>query len=473
MERQRRGLAHGVAGYSSQVVSLMVAVAVFLVAVAGVLVSIRHAGDDPGPADAAAGHVRADGLADLLAVSPGVGWSGGADHVTRLGLSATNGSGLQQSSLDALRGASYASAANGKVDYDEARASLGLPDGEDFHIRIYPVGMKAVYNSSLVGLRAAYIGDWIDLPALKVPSTTLLADMPAEADRQVNKSMMAQTASERGILRSVGLTFNNRVHITSLSPSAVVDFPAPLVDPPLLTYLATSLLEGDVYPDQKAYLDANLPGRLARYDIVVVGSGVDQSALTSNAVKGGFRDWVLGGGTLVVLGSSSQNFQWIQPLFALGVSTANGAPTAPDVSHPILKEPFELDWPHYDNHGLTWDIKDAGAGAHYDDFIHVIVQGGDDVLAVSKEGAFGAGRIILTTYMPREIASTLGQPEATHFFENVALYADHAQLYLDYGPTAPPDTTVSVAVRQSWLWDSLLGQVPVRIEVLAWGPLDG
>jgi hypothetical protein len=48
------------------------------------------------------------------------------------------------------------------------------------------------------------------------------------------------------------------------------------------------------------------------------------------------------------------------------------------------------------------------------------------------------------------------------------LYADRAHLYLDYGPDIPAGTAVAVAVRESWLWDELYGQVPVRIEVHSW-----
>jgi hypothetical protein len=453
---------------SAQVISFLVAAAIFLGAIATVLVSTRNTNHDSSSADAATGTLQAQGLADLIMGSAGVGWSGGADHVSRLGLSATNGSGLQQSSVDALKGALLVSSSNSKVDYPDAHDSLGLPAGEDFHLRMYPVGMNLIYNTSLSGLHVGYIGDWTDLPAIGVPFNTPISQMPAIANQMENISMVLNSTNERQILRTIGTSFVDRIYITSSQPTISVDNPSPIPDVPLLTYLGQQNLEGDVYPDIKAYLDANLPGRLSKYDIFIIGSGVDQSAMTSNAVKNGFRDWVLNGGTLVVLGSNSQNFQWIQPLFALGVSTANGAPTAPDVSHPILKQPNDLDWTHYNNHGLTWDIKDSGTGAHYNDFIHVITEGSEDVLAISKDGAFGTGRIILTTYMPREISASLGQTEAVHFFQNLALYADRANLFLDYGPTAPPNTAVSVAVRESWLWDDTLGQVPIRVEIQTW-----
>jgi hypothetical protein len=451
---------------SAQVVAFVVAAAIFMGAVAAVLLSTRDAASDASSADAAALDIEAESLANLLVGSSGVAWAAGPDQVDRLGLGAFNGSGLQQESLDALRGALLASAANGKVDYSDAQASLGL-SSQDFHIRIYPVGMDAAYDASLSGLRTGYIADWTSLPTVTVPLLTPNSQIPTVANQLLNLSMAAQTANERDALDQLGLDFGNHVYITGGAPTVRLDV---LVgaDIPILTVLGVSSLPGDVYPDNKQYLDAVLPARLAQYDVLVIGSGVDHSTMTANAVKDGIRDWVLAGGTLVVLGSASQSYQWLQPLFHAGVATVNGAAMAPDVSHPLLKEPNELAWTSYDSHGRGWDIKSQGSGAHYDDFSHVIVQGGEDVMAISKDGGFGAGRIILTTYMPREIATTLGLTEAMNFFENVALFADRSHLYLEYGPSAGPDTPVSVAIRQSWLWDERLGQVPVRIEIQTW-----
>lgn len=455
---------------SMQVVAFLVAAALFLGALGTILFMTRGTPGDTAGADAAAQDVHAESLADILVGSPGVGWSSGADGLGRLGLGAYNGSGLQQSSIDALKGAFYNSTANGKVDYRDAQESLGLTPGgaHDFHIRIYPVGMSTVYDASLSGIKVAYLADFGSFPSnLLVPLGTPTADVPAAANTLLNATMVAATARERDALDGLGLDFTNHVHLTASRPSTVkVDLPL-LPDAPILDVVGGTSLPGDVYPDSKQYLDAVLSSRLPLYDVLVVGSGVEHSALTSNSVKEPIKNWTLAGGTLVVLGSASQAYQWLQPLFFTGVSTVNGAALAPDVAHPLLKEPNTLDWTSYDSHGRGWDIKDKGSGAHYDDFSHVIVQGGEDVLAVSKDGAFGAGRILLSTYMPREF--TGGLEETMHFFENVALFADRAHLYLEYGPTAPPNTAVSIAVRQSWLYDDRLGQVPVAIEVASWG----
>lgn len=455
---------------SAQTVSLLVAAAIFMAAVAAVIMTTQQSGGDPTAADSAAQEIEAASLAEILVGSPGVGWTSDPDQLQRLGLAASNGSGLDAGSIAALKGAMAVSLDNDRVDYPDAQASLGLdPNGsQQFHIRMYPVGMTDVYDSSLSGIRVGYIADFSSLPSITIPVGTPSSLYVVEANAQLNVSMGPSTVLERQAIDDLGLQFNDRVYMTALSPSVTVDLLL-LPDQSLTSLLGVSAIEGDVYPDIKSYLDANLPSRLATYDMLIVGGGVEHSTLTANAVKDGIRDWVLDGGMLVVMGSNAQAYQWLQPLFHSGVATVNGAAMAPDVSHPLLKEPNELSWTDYDSHGRGWDIKDTGSGAHYDDFSHVIVQDGEDVLAISKDGAFGDGRILLTTYVPREIAATMGIGEAMGFVENIILFADRTNLYLEYGPEAPLGTPVSVAVRQSWLYDELLGQVPVRVEVQTWG----
>lgn len=450
-----------------QVVAFLVGGAIFVMAIGGILLVSRSTGDDQDSADAAANSLQATSLLDVLVGSPGIGW-GNPDTLGRLGIQATNGTGLNPDALDALRGAQYdANPSNGVVDYEEALANLGVPDGTDFHLRMYPVGLDSSYQTSLAGTRVGYIGDWVSLPAASV-SLGASAAMLAEAQADLNVTVGPVTQSERAALMDLGVVFTNTIHLTAGTPAVNVALPL-LPDPPLLTYLGLSIAEGDVYPDDKNYLDAVLSGRLDEYDVLVVGSSIDQNSLTSAVTKNAIRDFVLGGGTLVVFGSSSQNFQWLQPLFAVGQSNVNGGAFAPDVSHPILHEPNHLNWDAYDNHGLGWDIKDTGSGAHYDDFTHVVVEGGEDVLAISNQGAFGTGRIFLTTYRAGEIAGDQGMAEAMGFVANILLYTEKEHLYLEYGPTVPEGAEVTVALRQSLLFDENLGAVPVRLELHLWG----
>jgi uncharacterized membrane protein len=459
-----------------QVVTLMVAGAIFLAAVGTILVVSQTAANEPSESREATKKVEASGLADILIGSTGIGWGSDPDGVERLGLLAGNGSGLDPESLDALRGAVEASTDNGKVDYEDALVSLGMDnDGSNgFHIRIYPVGLDELEVPH--DLRIGYVADWTPLVSVSVAQPVLTSEaMAVKANVALNTSItdpakLLMQSQERQAIRNLGMVFKDRVYITAATPSILVDYTWPLPDRELLSVWALNipLLEGDVYPDHRDYLREVLTDdRLALYDVLVVGSGVEHASLLDK--KDDIRDWVLAGGTLIVLGSVDKSTAWLNPLLNVGVDTVNGAPTAPDIAHPLLKEPNDLAWTGYDSHGQGWDIQESGAVAAYDDFSHVVIQDGEDVLAVSKEASFGLGRVILSTFYAGDVAETISLEEATNFLENMVTYADRSALYLDYGGEVPADQPVALAVRQSWLWDAIYGQVPVRVEVLAWG----
>lgn len=447
--------------------TFVIALGLFMAAFTGVILATSDIGQDTSTPNSVADRSGAEALADVLLGSPGIGWESGADGLQRLGLLNGNLSGLDASHLQLMRGGTYDATANDLLDYDEATAGLGLAADENFHLRIYPPALKELLqDANLTHINAAYIGDWASLPSTStLPLSELLAVQNTRA--QVDAAQSAISSSERQSIVTLGMNYNDFVHLATDEIDAVVDLPL-LPDIPLLDFVNDELLQGDVYPDDKQYLTDVLPSRLDQYDMLFVGSTVDHESLTSNAVKDGIRDWVLAGGSLVVFGSDSQSFQWLQPMFSVGTTTVNGGAFAPDVSHPILLEPNELSWSDYDYHGLGWDLKDQGSGANYNDFQHIIQDDGEDVLAVSIDGAFGDGRVYLSTFRPGDIADVLGMAEATAFLTNIVLYDDRTHLYLEYGPTVPTDRAVSTAVRLSHLWDADLGQVPVRVEVLYW-----
>jgi hypothetical protein len=457
---------------AGQAVAALIAGVVFVASVGTVFWYTQERAVDSSSSTEALSRAEADALLALIVGSPGSDWDQDADLLGmsaggRFGLRASTG-GISLTKMDLMQGAMLQTAAtNGLLDYAEAQKALGMQTasgiGTQFHLRIYPVGLnETLADLDLSHIRTAYIGDWQKLDAVTVTLNTDQRAMVAQANTKLNTSTVAGTFAERQMLKDLGLGFDDEVHITTNYPNVVVNV-ALGVNVPITTLVDATLLAGDVYPDQKNYIQNVLPSRLGQYDLLIIGSGVDQSTLTADAVKNGIKDWVLAGGTLMVMGSASQNFQWLQPLFQVGTGTANGNGQAPDVNHPLLKVPHTLDWPSFPS-SYVWQIDPDDEEM----FQRVLVLGPDEILAVSEEGAFGAGRIFLTSFQPRAIATAINTEQATSLLHNMILFSDREYLFLDYGPPVPADAHVASAVRHSFVEDDDIGRVPVRIELLLW-----
>lgn len=222
------------------------------------------------------------------------------------------------------------------------------------------------------------------------------------------------------------------------------------------------LAAGDVFPDVKCALNQNLAPLLtdasgnpttSRYTTLIVGSNVDHNAMTSGAAKNTIRDWVFGGGTLIVLGSSDQSVQWLQPLFHSALDTASGGLYTPDQNHPVLSVPNDLDYSSYE-YATEWDY---GAGAEAL-FTHVVTTGGEsDILALSNPGAMGDGKVLLTSWKPYDLtadqATQCAEPitvetqcEALFMIHNLVTQS-YRELFIDYGPSLPIGQPVAVTTR--------------------------
>lgn len=443
--------------------------AVLLILVSGLLALAHEAGADSTASQEANLRNEASDLAALLAERPGDGWAGGADAVTRMGLQADNGSGLDADRIAAMKGASFdADPSNGKLDYAETLALLGLDatGSPELHLRVSPIGLTGSASAmDLSGVRTLYIGHY-DGPDTSI-DTLLATDglMVADARAQLDASMSVAAEEERASLASVGLAFQDNVTLTGWDVDAVAP---PAYREPLEDIVDAERLEGDVFPDQKQFLNAQVPLVIDDYEVVFIGSNVDHSALTSQAFRDAVEDYVHAGGMLIVLGSDDQSFQWLQSMAGTGIETANAGAFAPDVDHPLLREPHPLDWPAYDHFDQAWGGKSSGPNEFDTLFQHVISDGDGDVLAVSRDGAFGDGRIFLTTFRPYDIRDQIGSAEAQNFMHNMIAYQRHTGLYLDYGPAPPQDASIGAASRVSYMLDPELGQVPVRLTVLIW-----
>lgn len=183
------------------------------------------------------------------------------------------------------------------------------------------------------------------------------------------------------------------------------------------------------------------------FDLIIVGSNIDQNALTANEVKNAIRDYVeLYGGRLVVLGGE-QNVNWLQPLFHVGIRDGTGQGiSTPDTTHPLLTVPNELDYSAYSTNDKEWDFS-ASAD---DDLFHMVVgtQTGH-VLSSSTAGAFGAtgqdGVIMLTTYLPY----TMSFDQASRFLANTITYGRYHHLFADLGPSVPEGIPVASVTRSA------------------------
>ncbi len=231
--------------------------------------------------------------------------------------------------------------------------------------------------------------------------------------------------------------------------------------------------DGDVFPDAKDSMNNDLPARLLdgaglpRYNEVttlVVGSNVDHNAMTSAAAKHAVRDWVYGGGNLIVLGSVDQSVNWLQPIFHSGIESSSGGIGTPDPTHPVLRIPDELDWVGYGNpNGNAWDFN-AGSDKY---FTFVVAQGTGALMAVSNPGAFQEGNVMLTTYIPHDPYGT--GTSSVNFqgrvLVNNLLSMGYRDLFLDYGPPLPEKANVAPGVRTVTVEHPDIGPVSVTFTV--------
>lgn len=231
---------------------------------------------------------------------------------------------------------------------------------------------------------------------------------------------------------------------------------------------------GDIYPQDKQTLKRELEDRLMYAesadhpdtdpsyisggacpgtpnldwtDIVVIGSDVDHNKLTSSDVKDCIGNWVLGGGTLIVFGSSEMSTHWLESVFHVAIESSSTGLSVPDQNHPVLNIPNDLNWPGYE-HDYAWRLKVTGSFDAESAFTRVVNDQGTNpnaVLAVSDPGGFEAGSVILTGWTPWDLESD-GNPSSNALAEgrnlvHNLLMMGYRDLYLDYGPTIPSKRT--------------------------------
>jgi hypothetical protein len=222
---------------------------------------------------------------------------------------------------------------------------------------------------------------------------------------------------------------------------------------------------GDVYPQLKKTLKEELAERLMvpdgtgnacsgtpRYDwtnVLIVGSNVDHNVMTSGDVKQCIETWVLGGGTLIVLGSVDMNTHWLESVFHTALESSSGGLSVPDAGHPVLHVADDLDYSSY-QHERAWRLKTTGSFDAEAAFTRVAndAASGDAILAVGDPGAFRNGNVILTGWTPYDLRGNGPGIDRTEglMLTNNLLMLGYRDLFLDYGPPLPENANVQPAV---------------------------
>lgn len=210
-------------------------------------------------------------------------------------------------------------------------------------------------------------------------------------------------------------------------------------------YNAATNPQGDIFADDTNG-PSDLMGLLSRYNTLVIGSEVSQTALTPAGVKYGIAEWVQKGGNLVVLGTYAAESRWLEPVYKAGQTTANGGISAPDPTHPILSAPNRLSYDRYLDRARAWDVDNDAP------FTHVLSRGSpngrssEDTIAVSEPGAYNNGTVVLTSYIPGSLTSPQDDAEAKRLLHNL-LSQSYTMLFLDYGPPVPANVPVGSDTR--------------------------
>ena len=447
-----------------QVYGFMVGGVIFIAALAGIFAFVEGAGKEPVGARTAEQSVDASNILSLIIGSPGSGWAD-PDSLGRFGLANTTGQSLDPGHLFLLNANGLDPVSNNLLEYEEARSALGLSGAAGFRMAVTALDYEeALKQHDFSHLKALYIGDFGSLSPITLAygQGTII-----NANTQLNGSMGTNTGLERSVIDSIGVDFDNHVHLSTSTPSIVVrvnPFPG-ILTTPLLTHLGMSSYDGDVMYDNKQYIDTFLQSKLASgtYDLLVLGSGIDHSTLTAQTTKSAIDTFVRGGGTLMVFGSPGGNFNWMQPILDLSAASVSGAVTVTNAEHPILATPWDLDWGNYPTNDLGWTI---GIPSNFE---NVVMQGGKPVIAVSNDGAIGSGNVFLSSIQPRAVAANLGSDEAAHFMFNMLLYdRDSAEdPTIVFGPDPPEGSPVSSARRTAVVVDQGI-EIPVRIELHVW-----
>lgn len=440
----------------AQTFAFLVAGTIFVSTLAVILVQTHTLPADASEAEQASLENQSHAILERL-LSQGIGEG---DDTTRIGLAQDDL--LDPDRIDQLRGATLEPHQNDRIDYQEARQSLDLPqDTIQFHLTIIPT-KDTTYD--LTELRTAYLADFPE-------------DTYGQNPLVITTDPTYHSPGENVLLEIQGLVQTD------------VDFQPTMAPPtwytpdiqPLPTINGDGF--GDIYAEPTNGIDI-LADQLDHYDAIIIGSKAPQNTFHDHpGLPEQFRDWVLDGGILIILGSEHADIQWLQPLLDAGQHDLMGRGITPDHDHPTWKTPNALSRPLYYGGDFPYQIDDTMP--EWDLFDHIITVAGPTrdtaKFAISKDGAFGNGSLALSTYFPpagiydpgagtdHDNARLQANGHPGPFLENLLVHAHHKELFLEYGPD-PPRSTDRVASQLRLQQIDLPDQEPatVWVELRAW-----
>lgn len=393
----------------SSVVDFVVAMGVFIVVLA-LFFTFSPLGARPEPD--ASGQATAEATVDALVGRPGLGegvgtdWSTAPENLSVLGLRDGRADRLAFDKIVALaHGTRRADAANGAVDYPEARRALGLDRFTvDYDLRIEirpdPGGDDATWRTDrLEGVRVAYVG---------------------------------QSGDETAMIEGTALRF------------------------------AT---DDDVYADTVEGVD-DLLVELPRYQVLVVGSGADHAALDRPSVRSRLATWVDAAGSVVALGSGQATGGWLGTVLDTpSVGPAPGPIAEANASANLGTNPHDLRIGDYDPvpDGPANDTWSTGSRV-----TRLAFAGEAPARFALGHGLHGNGSVTLTTYRPTAIADAVGDAEARRFVANLLAFAATGPVNLDHGIPPVDDARSWTADRTTVVDHPRTGSVRVRVAVTLW-----
>lgn len=331
---------------------------------------------------------------------------------------------LSYNKLLALKGGGVNAAMNGWIDYDEARAVLGLTTG-GFLLEVEPfiAGVDAFGASTAAAPanKVLHIGDYYTVGTgdqvkswctgrqhseLEVCSPSFTSDRECAGDFDPECS---DPCEYYGDLDGGGprdpYETEGHCHVT-WSDTTIEPRSWSTVELVLMDTLVPSFRTGmDHVADAEPTRDVEIRNRLSdpedqlrpslrQYNTLVIGNKATLDSISAQTQQL-IKDWVAQGGVLITLGGASHG-SWLDAWLDVDSTSAVDALEAPNLHHRMLRTPNELyhTWPSYEVPDDLWSL----GATNRDAYTRVLQSESDEDAVALATTAFGFGRVVITAF---------------------------------------------------------------------------